>query len=79
MTDDAVKVVQSLFSVIWRIFTSWYIPGTNVTPAMMALFLASAGIGLRLLIRFFDANAGAGDVSRGARAIRINSRRNDRP
>lgn len=64
MTDDALLVVQSLFSVIWRLFTSWYIPGTNVTPAVMALFLAAAGIGLRLLIRFFDANSASGDVAR---------------
>lgn len=59
MSNDALMVVQTLFSVIWRIFTSWHIPGTNVTPAVMALFLASAGIGLRLLVRFFDANYAA--------------------
>lgn len=34
MTDDALLVVESLFSTIWRFFNSWYIPGTNVTPAV---------------------------------------------
>lgn len=75
MSNDALLVVQSLFSVIWRLFTSWHIPGTNVTPAMMALFLASAGIGLRFVIRFLDApQVGAGDVSRGVGSMRRHSK-----
>lgn len=37
MTNDALSVVSVLFSTIFRLFTSWYIPGTNVTPAV-ALF-----------------------------------------
>lgn len=80
MSNDALLVVQTLFSVIWRIFTSWYIPGTNVTPAVMALFLASAGIGLRLLVRFLDANYAAAsepvDLASGVsrRKERLNSK-----
>ena len=35
MTDDALLVVQCLFQTIWQLFNSWYIPGTNVTPAVM--------------------------------------------
>ena len=34
MTDDALLVVQCLFQTIWKLFNSWYIPGTNVTPAV---------------------------------------------
>lgn len=34
MTDDALLVVKSLFTTIFSLFTSWYIPGTNVTPAL---------------------------------------------
>ena len=34
MTDDALSVVSLLFSSVFRLFTSWYIPGTNVTPAV---------------------------------------------
>lgn len=45
MTADALLVVRFLFTTIWSFFTSWYIPGTNVTPAAMAFFLlASAAI-----------------------------------
>lgn len=37
MTNDALSVVSVLFGSVFRLFTSWYIPGTNVTPAV-ALF-----------------------------------------
>lgn len=36
MTDDAISVLVCLFSNIWRLFNSWLIPGTNVTPAEAA-------------------------------------------
>lgn len=47
MTNDALAVLNCLFQTIWALFTTWYIPGTNVTPAGFFLFLISAGIGLR--------------------------------
>lgn len=47
MTSDAIAVLNCLFQTIWSLFTSWCIPGTNVTPAGFFLFLISAGIGLR--------------------------------
>lgn len=34
MTNDALSVVSVLFGSIFQLFTSWYIPGTNVTPAV---------------------------------------------
>lgn len=52
MTNDALLVVKCLFGTIWQLFTSWHIPGTNVTPAGAALFFASAGIGLRFVLSF---------------------------
>lgn len=51
MTDDAILVLQCLFQTIWQFFTSWYIPGTKVTPASFALFLLVAGLGLNFLFR----------------------------
>lgn len=36
MTNDALSVLVCLFSNIWRLFNSWCIPGTNVTPAEAA-------------------------------------------
>lgn len=54
MTADALLVVQTLFGTIWTLFTSWYIPGTAVTPAAFFLFLMFAGFGLRVMKRFFS-------------------------
>lgn len=34
MTNDALAVVSALFETVFRLFNSWYIPGTNVTPAV---------------------------------------------
>ena len=49
MTDDAMLVLSGLFGIFWKLFNSWYIPGTNVTPAEFILFVLSIGIFLRFL------------------------------
>lgn len=51
MVNDAKLVVSFLFEEVWRLFTSWHIPGTNVTPAGAAFFFLSAGIALRFVLR----------------------------
>lgn len=51
MTSDAILVLQCLFQTIWRLFTAWHIPGTNVTPAAAFLFFLCAAIGLKFLGR----------------------------
>lgn len=55
MTSDAILVIRTLFGSIWRLFTSWYIPGTNVTPAswhFLALTLVLVISILRILFGF---------------------------
>lgn len=47
MTVDGLLVVRAIFSMIWKLFTSWYIPGTHTTPAAFAIFLLVAGLILR--------------------------------
>lgn len=49
MTADAILIVKFLFSAVWQFFVSWYIPGTNVTPAGMAFFLLLSVFVLRLI------------------------------
>lgn len=49
MTADALAIVQFLFTTIWGMFTSWYIPGTNVTPAAMAFFLLASAIIIKII------------------------------
>lgn len=54
MTADALSVLRFLFGTIWRIFNSWYIPGTATTPAAFLLFCMFAGLSLRFLRAFFS-------------------------
>lgn len=61
MTADALLVVQFLFTSIWSFFTSWYIPGTNVTPASMAFFLLAVSLVIRLVRRYFIGGDSDGD------------------
>lgn len=51
MTAEAISILNVLFTSIWRLFTSWYIPGTHATPAAWLLFLAFVGIILRFISR----------------------------
>lgn len=51
MTHDALMVLQCLFDIIWRLFTSWHIPGTNTTPAAFFMFIAVCGLALKFLYR----------------------------
>lgn len=70
MTNDALLVLETLFQTIWRLFTSWNFPGTNVTPAEMFLFLISAGIGLRYVLMFLHSpNASASSGLASGKAI----------
>lgn len=50
MTSDAILILKCLFNTIWRLFNSWYIPGTNVTPAMWGCFALLVGLVLRFVL-----------------------------
>lgn len=52
MTSDAVFILSNMLSQAWRLFTSWYIPGTNVTPAALALFGIVAGVSIKFINTF---------------------------
>lgn len=55
MTSDALSVLQALFDdrgpakSIWKLFTSWTVPGTHFSPAEWMLFALT----LVLLFRFW--------------------------
>lgn len=53
MTNDALLVVECLFKTIWNLFNSWYIPGTNVTPAVMLFGFLFLKICFRFIGIFF--------------------------
>lgn len=70
MTNDAIMVLECLFENVWLLFTSWYIPGTDVTPAGAFMFFAFAGLALRFLYRL----VGLAPAVDGGEAIASGSR-----
>lgn len=53
MTNDALSVVAAIFSTVFQLFNSWYIPGTNVTPAVALFGILFLTIVFRILSRVF--------------------------
>lgn len=53
MTNDALSVVAAIFSTVFQLFNSWYIPGTNVTPAVALFGILFLTILFRILSRVF--------------------------
>lgn len=70
MTADAELVLVALFDTIWRLFTSWKIPGTNVTPAAFLIFLLFAALALRYLKNLFTLSSSVGSEFKSVRADR---------
>lgn len=60
MRVDVFVFLQSFFALIWRFFSGWYIPGTNVTPAAFMLFLLFFALVLRLIRSLFGSSVGGG-------------------
>jgi len=59
VTDDALAVVQCIFSNIWRLFSSWNIPGTNVTPAVALIGILFAVVCFRTFSRLLGVWSGS--------------------
>ena len=57
MTQDALAILQTVFTSIWRLFNGWYIPGTNTTPGMWAFFILSAFLSIRLFKHFLSGSS----------------------
>lgn len=51
MLESTVTILQHSIGWFWSFFTSWYLPGTRVTPAAFLLFISVGGIVVRLLKR----------------------------
>lgn len=64
MTNDALLVVECLFGTIWKFFNSWYIPGTNVTPAVMMFGFLFLKIVFRFVGQFFGIWESIGSASK---------------
>lgn len=51
MTEDVVLILSTVLQSAWYLFTSWFIPGTHMTPASMALFALTVVVSLRFFKR----------------------------
>lgn len=49
MTGNAIQTLTFILAWGWRFFTGYYLPGTNVTPGALCLFILLT----RLVISFF--------------------------
>lgn len=50
MTQDVFSFLSGFLSAIWTLFNSWYVPGTNVTPAGFLLLCVFVPITLRFIL-----------------------------
>lgn len=50
MTSNAILAVRTIFSESWRLFTSWHIPGTSVSPASWLVFAVVFYIGIKMVM-----------------------------
>lgn len=53
MIDDALLVVKSIFTTCFNLLNSWYIPGTNVTPAVAFFGILFLTILFRIVTHVF--------------------------
>lgn len=38
MIQEYASAIAQIMTMFWNFFTSWYLPGTRVTPGMMLIF-----------------------------------------
>lgn len=54
MTSDGKQALYIIFQNIWRLFVSFNIPGTNITPGMLLVTILVISFGLRILKTFIE-------------------------
>lgn len=63
MTQDLFDIIRFWFQWAWNFATGFFLPGTNVTPAGIAMFGIAAVIGLRFIKSLFAGVSGSGHNS----------------
>lgn len=58
MTSDALAILQALFGPVWSLFTSWYLPGTRMTPAELGFMALALSLIIRFLKRVLNTDGG---------------------
>lgn len=53
MTQNAFTFLTAFIAQIFRLFTSWYLPGTNVTPAGLLFFFLAGALSIKFIKAIF--------------------------
>lgn len=61
MLQDAIDILSLVFSSIWKLFSSFWIPGTHTTPAEWAIFSLALVFLVRIVRSFFNSSGGDKD------------------
>lgn len=62
MTSEGRQAIYVIFQNIWRLFVSFEIPGTKLTPGKLLLTVLLFSLSLRL-VRTFIASPSSGDIN----------------
>lgn len=54
MSQDFIQILTYFPSTIWRLFTSFTIPGVNFTPATMMFGILSFGVAIKFVTGIID-------------------------
>ena len=66
MTVEASTFLSGFFANVWKLYNSWNIPGTNVTPIAWALFLLLIPVFIRMFKRLLNTPDASGGSSKKA-------------
>lgn len=64
MTSDGISVLGMIFSIVWQLFTAWYIPGTGITPAMALIGIAACSLSFRFFLSLGNLGPSFGRTAR---------------
>lgn len=62
MTGEAFDFFKGVVAQFWILFTSWHVPGTNLTVGGWIVFMLSAGVLFRFLGKLGFGNASLTDI-----------------
>lgn len=64
MTQDAFTLLSGALAQLFRLFNSWYLPGTHVTPLSLLLLAAFSTFLISFIRKTTNQSGGAGSVAR---------------
>lgn len=57
MTADGFLIIRFIFTEIWKLFNSFFIPGTRVTPGTIGVFMILSSFVLRIILQVIRVDA----------------------